>query len=139
MSDLPAIQLRMANDADVFALNDFIAPFVAAQKLLPRTTGELRELIENGFIAECGNTIVGFATLEVYSSKLAEVRSLAVSEEYRGSGLGRQLVERCVERAKELDVLEVMAITSAERFFLQCGFHFTLPGEKKALFISTQN
>jgi hypothetical protein len=30
-----------------------------------------------------------------------------------------------------------MAITSKEDFFRQCGFDFTLPGEKKALFIHT--
>ena len=28
--------------------------------------------------------------------------------------------------------------TSAESFFLACGFDFTLPGEKKALFMQTR-
>lgn len=139
MSDQPVAHVRSAAEQDLDALHEFIEPFVAAQKLLPRTSDELRELIRNGFVAESGGHIVGFATLEVYSRKLAEVRSLAVNEEFRGAGLGRDLVAQCVERARELDVLEVMAITSAERFFEQCGFHFTLPGEKKALFISTQD
>lgn len=133
------VRIRPAVEQDVSDLRDFIEPFIAAQKLLPRTPDELRELIEHGFIAESEGRIVGFATLEVYSRKLAEVRSLAVSEEFRGAGLGRDLVAQCVDRARELNVLEVMAITSAERFFEQCGFHFTLPGEKKALFISTQD
>ena len=70
-------------------------------------------------------------------TKLAEIRSLAVVPEFQGKGVGRLLVEECVERARKRDVLEVMAITSSEVFFRSCGFDFTLPGEKKALFIST--
>jgi len=43
-------------------------------------------------------------------------------------------VEACIEQAKKQEILEVMAITSQEEFFQSCGFDFTLPGEKKALF-----
>jgi amino-acid N-acetyltransferase len=32
-----------------------------------------------------------------------------------------------------------MAITSTDEFFRACGFDFTLPGEKKALFIQTRD
>jgi amino-acid N-acetyltransferase len=53
-------------------------------------------------------------------------------------GVGRHLVDACVARARDLQILEVMAITSSEAFFLACGFDFTLPGEKKALFIQTR-
>jgi amino-acid N-acetyltransferase len=75
----------------------------------------------------------------VYSKKLAEVRSLAVAEELRGKGVGKKLVDSCVNLAHELNVLEVMAITANEDFFRSCGFDFTLPGQKKALFIQTRD
>jgi hypothetical protein len=32
-----------------------------------------------------------------------------------------------------------MAITSSDEFFRSCGFDFTLPGEKKALFMLTRD
>ena len=99
---------------------------------------ELDGLVAGGFVAEHQGQIVGFAALEVYSKKLAELRSLAVAEGYRGRGVGRQLVTACVERARERNILEVMAITSSEEFFRSCGFDFTLPGEKKALFLQTR-
>ena len=83
--------------------------------------------------------IVGFAALEIYSSKMAELRSLAVSPDYQRHGIGKQLVKACVERAKQQNVFEVMAITSTEEFFQRCGFDFTLPGEKKALFLQTRD
>ncbi|NQV26572.1 MAG: GNAT family N-acetyltransferase [Rhodopirellula sp.] len=131
------VQIRPVTREDLASLADFIQPFVAEGRLLPRTTEELEELVYNGFVAEVDGTLVGFAALEIYSRKLAEVRSLAVAPEFQGKGVGRSLVEQCVERARKRDILEVMAITSSEMFFRSCGFDFTLPGEKKALFITT--
>jgi amino-acid N-acetyltransferase len=86
-------------------------------------------------VAESAGKIVGFTALEIYSPKLAEIRSLAVTEDRRGIGLGKQLVAACVELAARRNILEVMVVTSSEEFFQSCGFDFTLPGEKKALFI----
>lgn len=136
-SSLPII--RQARKEDVPKVHAFIRPFVAAGRLLERTMEELDLLVDDGFVAEVDGRIVGFAALEVYSKKLAELRSLAVSDLYRGQGLGKKLVTACVDRAREKNVLEVMAITSSEEFFRSCGFDFTLPGEKKALFVQTRD
>ena len=140
MSDMPAaVTIRSVCSEDLPAIATFIEPVVATGKLLPRTTQELADLLPHGFIAESSGRIVGFAALEIYSPKMSEIRSLAVAPDFRGTGIGKQLVQRCVERACERQVLEVMAITSNEDFFKQCGFDFTLPGEKKALFIQTRD
>jgi amino-acid N-acetyltransferase len=130
--------VRSATRDDVPALEELIETFVKANRLLPRTTDELNDLIAFGFVACSGDQLVGFAALEIYSSKLAEIRSLAVIPEMQGRGLGRQLVENCIELARSRNVLEVMAITSSDGFFQSCGFDFTLPGEKKALFMQTR-
>jgi amino-acid N-acetyltransferase len=119
-------------------LAELIAPFVEQRKLLPRTIDELALLLPNYFVAEDDGKIVGCAALEIYSSKLAELRSLVVRPEYQGLGVGKNLVEACVNRARDEQILEVMAITSSEEFFQSCGFDFTLPGEKKALFLQTR-
>lgn len=136
---LEQIDVRPAEHRDLNDLDEFIKPFVQQKVLIPRTFDELTELVRDGFVAEHDSKIIGFAALEVYSSKLGEIRSLAVATEYQGCGIGRRLVEVCIERAREKDVLEVMAITSSEQFFKTCGFDFTLPGEKKALFIQTRD
>lgn len=134
----PNVVVRMATENDLQELEAFIKPFVDDGKLLPRTFDELHELLANLFVAERDGKIVGCAALEIYSWKLAEVRSLAVAPETQGLGIGRRLVQACVERAQERNILEVMAITSADGFFMSCGFDYTLPGEKKALFIQTR-
>lgn len=139
MSQSPSsVVVRPARGADVRPLAELIAPFVEQKKLLPRTIDELALLLPNYFVAEDAGNIVGCAALEIYSSKLAELRSLVVDPAYQGLGVGKRLVEACVDRAREEQILEVMAITSSEDFFRTCGFDFTLPGEKKALFLQTR-
>ncbi len=132
------VTIRPATRDDLPALAQLITGYVKANRLLPRTQSELDDLIPFGFVACLSDRVVGFAALEIYSSKLAEVRSLAVAPEMQGNGLGKRLVQECVELAQSRNVLEVMAITSAEDFFQSCGFDFTLPGEKKALFVRTR-
>jgi len=130
------VHIRSAKQDDISKLTEFIVPFVEQKKILPRTSDELDELVETGFVAVEGNdNIVGFASLEIYSRKMAEIRSLVVAEDRQGSGIGKKLVSACVERAHQRNILEVMVITSSDVFFQSCGFDFTLPGEKKALFI----
>lgn len=136
MSDAVEVRaVELAEHAEVLAL---LKPFVDEKKLLRRTIDELDSLLPNGFVAVSEERIVGFATLEIYSRKLAEVRALVVADDQRGKGVGRLLVDACVKRAQEKDVMEVMAISSAESFFLSCGFGFTLPDEKKAFFLQTR-
>ncbi len=128
------IAIRAATKNDLHAIIACIEPFVAEGKVLPRTLDELEGLIPNYVVAEVDNRIVGCAVLEVYSKKLAEIRSLVVSPGFQGLGLGKRLVEELLLVAKRQEILEVMAITSRDSFFQTCGFDYTLPGEKKALF-----
>jgi amino-acid N-acetyltransferase len=127
--------IRPAQPDDTVKIAALIAPFVDAGRLLPRTIEEVRDLVATGFVAMRNEAVVGFAALEIYSKKLAEIRSLAVSEDQQRLGLGSRLVKACVDLAAARNILEVMVVTSSETFFRDCGFDFTLPGEKKALFI----
>lgn len=137
-SPCPA-EVRASTMADLEDIYEFIQPFVDAGRLLPRTVDELEGLIPTGFVALVEDEVVGFVALEIYSRKLAEVRSLCVSSEFRGQGIGKRLTLACVDLARRQKVFEVMAITSTDDFFRSCGFDFTLPGEKKALFLLTRD
>ncbi len=132
--------IRMARTEDVPGIIRLIQSYVEQRKLLARTLDEIDELLPNFFVAvtEDGE-IVGCCALEIYSPKLAEIRSLAVAPEIQGLGVGRRLVNACVERARLRKVLEVMAVTSSDGFFQSCGFDYTLPGEKRALFLQTRD
>jgi amino-acid N-acetyltransferase len=133
-----SFHLRPARDVDRHAVFELIEYFVAQRSVLPRTLDELDELIPNAFVVLDGERVVGFAALEIYSKKLAEIRSLVVAVDMQGRGVGGMLVRACIERARENNIFEVMAISSSESFFLSCGFDYTLPGEKKAFFLQTR-
>lgn len=126
------------NDATQDDLGDvlaFLQPFMDRQHLLQRTSLELQLLLKHGFICRQQNRIVGFAAFEMYSKKLGEIQCLAVDEHVRRRGVGGELVRRCVQRAREQKVKEVMAISASEEMFKACGFEYSLPNQKRAFFI----
>ena len=135
----PNVIIRTAARDDIDAIIQFIEPFVEDGFLLERTVDEVDEWLPNYYLAVVEGEIVGCAALEIYSRKLAEIRSLAVSPKMQGMGIGKMLVNACVELARQRNILEVMVITSNEHFFKAVGFDYTMTGEKKALFIQTRD
>lgn len=118
--------IRKASTNDSESILSLIHEFpdVLVQDHLPK--------IEEFFVAEAEGKVVGCCALEVYSQRLAEVRSLAVAKEHQGRGIGTALIKACLEEAKERGVYEVLSITSAVKLFKKHGFG-TFKGEKYAL------
>ena len=137
-ADTSEVTIRPASGDDLAAVVEFLAPFVTRGNLLPRSPKQLAELLNHAFVAEGAGRIAGFAALELYSAKLAEIQCLTVDAAYQGCGVGRQLVARCVACAREHHVAETMAITSQEGFLLACGFDYCLADPKTALFLRTR-
>lgn len=131
--------IRKAITDDLPAIEALIERFVEDGTLLPRTFEELEDLLGNFFVAEIEGQMVGCAALDIYNRKLAEIRSLAVDPSAQGNGVGKLLVQACIDLAQEEEILEVMAISASEDFFKSCGFDFTLPNLRKAFFIQTRD
>src|SRR4051794_9235180 len=66
--------------------------------------------------------VIGCGALHVMWEDLAEVRTLATSDAWRGKGVGHQLVERLLEDAKALGVSRVFCLTFEVDFFRRHGF-----------------
>lgn len=126
--------IRPATEADLPKVMALLRPFVELRKLLRRTRAETAALLGTGFVAEHDGEVVGFSSVEIYSKKLAEIQCLAVKEGYQGQGLGSELVRHCVELARERGIMEVMAISSSDKFLQNLGFDYSLPDQKRALF-----
>lgn len=136
MEVVPNVSFREARPEDLEAVFAFLAPFVESQQLLRRTETEVATLLRHGFVAVSGDSIVGFAAVEIYSRKLAEIQALAVAPAFQRQGIGHHLVQLCVERARRENVVELMAITASESLFMDCGFDYSLPNQKRAVFIN---
>lgn len=66
--------------------------------------------------------LVGVVGLERFST-LALLRSLAISKELRGSGLGRTLVQFAESEARAMGIMALFLLTeSAEQFFSKLGY-----------------
>ena len=130
------IQFVDARHDDLQRVQDFLQFFMDGHQLLPRTSIELELLLKHAFIAKSDEQIVGFAAVEIYSKKLAEIQCLAVSDNFRRRGVGRTLVNMCVERAREQKVVELMAISNSDEMFQACGFDYSLPNQKRAFLFS---
>ena len=124
--------IRRATAADIPGILTLINTNL--DKLLPRKAEDYRELIDLTWVAEVDGEIVGCASLEVYSPKIAEIRSVAVRSDLRRHGYGAALVRAAAEEAKRRNVYEVMVITSTPEFFQGLGFGACLD-EKYALFL----
>ncbi len=85
------------------------------------------------FVAVENGRLIGCVALQIYSRRMAELRSLAVDPGAASRGVGRRLVEACQKRARDRGVHQVIAVTSEVAFFEKAGF-LTFREEKTALF-----
>jgi amino-acid N-acetyltransferase len=125
--------LRKATLQDVDAIRYVIDSNL--DRLLPRHREDVIELLDSFYVIDEGGTIVGCCCLEVYSPKIAEVRSLAVMSNKRGHDYGSQLVKQCIADAQRLNIRQILVVTSSPEFFERLNFGLCL-NEKYAMFWS---
>ena len=113
---------RKAHSKDVRAVHALIASYAAEGLLLPRTEENVREHLSTFLVLEERSKVFGCVSLETYGTDLAEIRSLAVSADVRGRGLGGELVEFALEEARRKKIARVFAVTHAPEFFVRHGF-----------------
>ena len=127
-----------ASPGDLDAVMALLAPDMENNLLLKRSRQQVEDLLQTGFVARERGQVIGFAAVEIYSSKLAEVQCLAVHSDWQQRGVGKKLVGCCIDMARRENVLELMAISASDEFLIRCGFDYSLPGQKRALFIQTR-
>ena len=66
--------------------------------------------------------MVGCGALHVMWDDIAEVRTLAVAQEYQRRGVGRHVLSALIERARVLGLRRVFCLTFEVDFFQQMGF-----------------
>ncbi|MEW6408933.1 MAG: N-acetyltransferase [Nitrospirota bacterium] len=114
--------IRKAKLEDVKKIHHLIMASAKANELLPRSLHEIYEDLRDFFVYEEDGKIIGVSAIHVCWEDLAEIRSLAVTEEYRMKGIGKILVQRCLEDAKDIGISRVFALTYHPDFFEKMGF-----------------
>jgi N-acetylglutamate synthase-like GNAT family acetyltransferase len=123
--------IKSASPTQAARLHALIADNVQSGHLLPRTLDEIRLHIPRFVVAMRGRRLAGCADLAALSQKVAEVRSLVVTQSERGNGVGQSLVEELRARARAEGFDKLCAFTHAPAYFAQMGFsivpHLWLP------------
>lgn len=117
-----AITLRTARVDEAAAIHALIEAHVDEGHLLPRTLAELAVRTARFVVAVAGTRVLACAELAPLSATVAEVRSLVVHRDARHDGLGRQLVDELVRRARVQGFDTLSAFTHGPGYFVRMGF-----------------
>lgn len=117
--------VRPATVDDLPGIMALVHEFVRRGDILPRTEASVRMSINDWIIATLDEKVVGMGSLLIYSAVLAEVRSLAVSEQAQGYGFGRKIMDELLTMARDYHIPTVFALTRVVPFFERMGFTVT--------------
>ncbi len=116
------ITFRKAKMADVEELHALINDFAEKGVMLARSRNTLYETIREFMVVEDEGKVVGAGALHIIWEDLAEIRALAIRNEYQRKGIGKKLIDELIKEAIELGIHKVFALTYQVDFFRGCGF-----------------
>lgn len=117
------ITLRSARTGDVPAIRALVEPLAQERVLLQKEAVAYYEAIQEFVVAEdVDGSLAGFGALHVMWQDIAEVRTLAVSRDHRGAGVGHLILEELLRRARAVGVERVFCLTFEVEFFRRHGF-----------------
>ena len=116
------IQIEKAKIIDVPQIHKLINAYSEKGLMLARPLSEIYEGIRDFFVVREDSKVVACAALHVSWSDLAEIRSVAVSEDKQKVGLGDKLVIACLKEADELGIKTVFCFTYLPDFFRRHKF-----------------
>ena len=118
-----SVIIRPARTSDVKQIRSIIDTFAAPGKMLEKETVTLFESVQEFVVAVDGNQVVGCGALHVLWEDLAEVRTVAVKEEFHKKGIGHQIMEAIIDRAQSIGVERIFCLTFQTEFFGKHGFN----------------
>ena len=117
------MNIRKANINDAKKIQFLINVYAEKDLMLPRSLNEIYENIRDFWVCEQKNKIIGSCALHpVGWENMAEIKSLAVLRNNQRKGIGRTLVNNCIEEAKVLKIKNLFVLTYVPKFFKQLGF-----------------
>ena len=116
------IELRKAKLSDIPAMQELVKQEVIDGIILKRTDDEVATNIRSYVLVFVDDKLAGYGALHIHSAELSEIRSLIVSPEARGLGIGKKIVEYCKVEAKDIGLKEILVLTYIADFFKKLDF-----------------
>ena len=121
--------IRNARMGDIKKIYDLLQYFADKDLLLGRSLSSLYDQLRDFsvYVEKVEDDpdqekLVGVCAMHICWDNLAEIRSLAVIEEYQGKGVGRHLVDKALSEADSYGITKVFTLTYQPEFFRKFGF-----------------
>lgn len=116
------ISVRPARTSDVKAIRELVDSYAAPGQMLSKETVTLYESVQEFLVAEKDGVVVGCGALHVLWEDLAEVRTVAVAQDFHKQGIGHLILNEIIKRAREVGVKRIFCLTFQTEFFGSIGF-----------------
>ena len=115
--------IRPARVTDAPAICDVVNYYAERGRMLHRSLENIYASLREFHVAAAdGGRIVGCVAVDVFWADLAEIKSLAVRQEARGTGIGEMLMQAAIADARRLGVKRLFSLTYEQAFFERFGF-----------------
>ena len=115
--------VRRARTSDVPRIQTLVAPLVQERILLGKESVVFYEAVQEFRVVEdTEGELIGVGALHVMWEDLGEVRTLAVTADWLGRGVGHALLARLEADARELGLSRLFCLTFEVPFFTRHGF-----------------
>jgi argininosuccinate lyase/amino-acid N-acetyltransferase len=118
-----AMSVRRAKMSDVDCIYQLTNFWADKGEILPRTRDNIIHDIQNFVVAELDGVVVGTASLYIYQTGLAEIRSVVIDESAQKQGQGEALVQYLLEFAHQMELQQIIVLTYIPQYFEQLGFN----------------
>lgn len=117
------MKIRPAKVTDVKEIHKIVEFYADRKEMLHRSLNAIYENIQEYVVVENEEgKVIACGALHVAWEDLAEIKALAVSEKYKGQGIGRKIVQKLQKNAEELGVHKVFALSFKPDFFIKLGY-----------------
>ena len=114
--------VRSARTSDVKSIRQLVDSYAAPGQMLSKETVTLYESVQEFFVAEKDGVFIGCGALHILWEDLAEVRTVAVAQEFHHQGVGHKILDAIIVRAREIGVKRIFCLTFQTEFFGSFGF-----------------
>jgi amino-acid N-acetyltransferase len=116
------VTVRLATVADVPAIHALVRHFATQGRMILRHLDELYATLRELHVCDIDGQVVGCAASHLFWSDLAELKCLAVREDFHGRGIGRAICLACQDDLRRLGVRQMFTLTTATGFFERLGY-----------------
>ncbi|GAA1891559.1 amino-acid N-acetyltransferase [Lapillicoccus jejuensis] len=117
-----SLVVRRARTPDVRTIRGIVAPEAQTRRIVAKDAVAYYEAVHEFRVAELDGEVVGCGALHVMWEDLAEVRTLAVTPEVHGRGVGSAVLTALLDDARAIGVERVFCLTFETAFFARHGF-----------------